>query len=54
MRKMKLEIEELEVTSFETVTEEDGRGTVAAHDLSGVSCPCQSYPTRNTCCTPLV
>jgi len=53
MRKMKLEIEELEVTSFETVAEE-GRGTVAAYDLSGVSCPCQSYPTRYTCCTPIV
>jgi hypothetical protein len=54
MKKMKLEIEGLEVTSFETVTEEDGRGTVAAFDLSGLSCPCQSYPTRYTCCTPLV
>jgi hypothetical protein len=54
MKKMKLEIEGLEVTSFETVTDEDGRGTVAAFDLSGVSCPCQSYPTRYTCCTPLV
>ncbi len=54
MQKMKLEIEGLEVTSFETVTEEEGRGTVAAHGLSGVSCPCQSYPTRLTCCTPVV
>ena len=54
MQKMKLEIEGLEVTSFETVTDEDGRGTIAAYDLSGGSCPCQSFPTRNTCCTPLV
>jgi hypothetical protein len=53
MQKMKLELERLEVTSFETVTEKDERGTVAAYDLSGLSCPCQSYPTRYTCCTPL-
>ncbi len=54
MRKLSLSVEELEVASFETVTEENGRGTVDAYDLSGVSCPCQSYPTRDTCCTPVV
>ena len=52
MKKIALDVESLEVSSFETVAEE-GRGTVAAHDLSGVSCPCQSWPTRYTCCTPL-
>jgi hypothetical protein len=52
MKKITLDVESLEVSSFETVAEE-GRGTVAAYDLSGVSCPCQSWPTRYTCCTPL-
>jgi hypothetical protein len=50
MKKLMLDVDELKVTSFETET----RGTVAAHVLSGLSCPCPTRPTRNTCCTPLV
>ncbi|HEU4455782.1 MAG TPA: hypothetical protein VFR81_22145 [Longimicrobium sp.] len=60
MKKLTLAIEELEVTSFVTEKEVDGRGTVAAHGASGLSCPCQTLlcdtvPTRHgTCCTPVV
>lgn len=54
MKKLKMAIEELEVVSFETVTENDGRGTVEARDFSGFTCPaCPTVPTRyGTCCTP--
>jgi hypothetical protein len=54
MKKVKLMIEELEVSSFETETKDDGRGTIAAHGLSGFTCPaCPTVPTRyGTCCTP--
>jgi hypothetical protein len=50
----KLKIEELEITSFETVTKDDEGGTVAAYGLSGLTCPrCPTVPTRDgTCCTP--
>jgi hypothetical protein len=54
MKKLTLAVEELEVASFETETADGERGTVAAHGLSGPSCPCQTWLTRNTCCTPLI
>jgi len=54
MRKLKLSIEELEIASFETQTEDGDRGTVGAHGFSGFSCPCPTLPTRITCCTPVV
>lgn len=54
MKKLTLAIEELEVASFETETHGGDRGTVAAHGLSGYSCPCPTLPTRYTCCTPIV
>ena len=52
----KLKLEALEVTSFETEAPDAERGTVAAHELSGLTCPvCHSIPTRvDTCCTPVV
>lgn len=53
MKKLKMAVEELKVTSFETETRDGERGTVAAHAFSGFSCPCPTLPTRNTCCTPL-
>jgi hypothetical protein len=54
MKKLKMTFEELEVTSFETEAKDDQTGTVAAHGLSGLTCPaCPSVPTRyGTCCTP--
>jgi hypothetical protein len=54
MKKLKMAIEELEVTSFELEAKDDQAGTVAAHDLSGYTCPaCPTVPTRyGTCCTP--
>jgi len=47
----KLRIEELEITSFETVRKDDEG---AAAGLSGFTCPrCPTVPTRDgTCCTP--
>jgi hypothetical protein len=61
MKKLTLAVEELEVTSFETETGADGRGTVAAHGASGFTCIdcrtvfCDTIPTRHgTCCTPIV
>ena len=52
MKKLKMVLEELEVTSFETEVKDDQAGTVAAH--SGFTCPaCPTVPTRyGTCCTP--
>jgi hypothetical protein len=55
MKKLKMAIEELEVTSFELEAKDDQTGTVAAHGLfSGYTCPaCPTVPTRyGTCCTP--
>jgi hypothetical protein len=54
MQKLKMTIEELEVTSFQTETKEDQAGTVAAHGFSGYTCPaCPTVPTRyGTCGTP--
>ena len=58
MKKLKMTIEELKVTSFETAAEDDQGGTVAAHGASGATCVgCQSWlncPTILTrdCCTP--
>jgi hypothetical protein len=54
MEKLKLTVEELQVTSFDTETKDGEGGTVAAHGLSGLSCPrCPTVPTRDgTCCTP--
>lgn len=48
----KLRIEELEITSFETVRKDEGE--TAAAGLSGFTCPrCPTVPTRDgTCCTP--
>jgi len=55
MKKLTLAVEELEVTSFETVTKDGGRGTIAAYGLSGFTCPlCPTVPTHDgTCCTPI-
>ncbi len=59
LKKLALVVEELVVTSFETQSEADGRGTVAAHVASGFTCIdcgtvlCDTIPTRHgTCCTP--
>ena len=54
MQKLKMEIEDLQVTSFETEVKDDRAGTVEAHDFSGFTCPaCPTVPTRyGTCCTP--
>ena len=52
MRKIKLDIDEIKVASFETETPEAERGTVAGHDISGYTCPyCKTVLTRD-CCTP--
>lgn len=56
MKKLALNLEELAVTSFETLAEEARRGTVAAFDaaISGDRFTCKSCPTIvNTCCTPM-
>lgn len=54
MKKLKMAIEELEVTSFDTETPDAERGTVAGHDVSGLTCPyCRTILTRD-CCTPRV
>ena len=52
MKKLKMTIEELKVTSFETEAKDDQGGT--ARDFSGFTCPaCPTVPTRyGTCCTP--
>lgn len=54
MQKLKMTVEELEVTSFETEAKDEQPGTVAAHGFSGFTCPaCPTVPTRyGTCCTP--
>lgn len=54
MNKLKMTVENLEITSFETEPKDAGQGTVAAHGLSGFTCPaCPTVPTRyGTCCTP--
>ncbi|HET7464337.1 MAG TPA: pinensin family lanthipeptide [Longimicrobium sp.] len=54
MKKLKLTIDELQVASFDTETDDAGRGTIAAQGLSGLTCPrCPTVPTRDgTCCTP--
>lgn len=54
MNKLKMTLEELKITSFETEAKEGGQGTVAAHALSGYTCPiCRTVPTWDgTCCTP--
>jgi hypothetical protein len=54
MNKLQMAIEDLEVTSFETERNDDGRGTIEAQEFSGLTCPaCPSVPTRyGTCCTP--
>lgn len=54
MQKLKMEIEDLRVTSFETDETAERAGTVEAHDFSGFTCPaCPTVPTRyGTCCTP--
>lgn len=54
MDKLKLTVDELRVTSFDTEANGGGRGTVAAQGLSGLTCPrCPTVPTRDgTCCTP--
>jgi len=61
MKKLTLTVEELEVASFETEALGAGRGTVAAHGVSGFTCydcqtlRCGTIPTRDgTCCTPVV
>lgn len=52
MNKLMLTLDELRVTSFETETNDGERGTVAAHGLSGLTCPhCVTILTRD-CCTP--
>ena len=52
MKKLKMVLEELEVTSFETEVKDEETGTV--HGFSGFTCPaCPTVPTRyGTCCTP--
>ena len=54
MKKLKMALDELEVTSFDTEPKDEQAGTVAAHDFSGLTCPaCPTVPTRyGTCCTP--
>jgi hypothetical protein len=54
MKKLKMEIEDLRITSFETEAKDEQAGTVEAHDFSGFTCPaCPTVPTRyGTCCTP--
>ena len=54
MHKLRMTIEELEITSFETETRNDEGGTVKANGFSGYTCPaCPTVPTRyGTCCTP--
>ena len=54
MKKLRMTIEELRVTSFETEVKKDQGGTVAGHGFSGLTCPeCPTVPTRyGTCCTP--
>ncbi|HYH83572.1 MAG TPA: pinensin family lanthipeptide [Longimicrobium sp.] len=54
MQKLRMTLEELEVTSFETERKDEEGGTVAAHGFSGYTCPrCPSVPTwYGTCCTP--
>lgn len=53
MKKLKLDVEELEVLSFPTEPAWEERGTVDGFDISGVAFTCRSCPTRiNTCCTP--
>ena len=55
MEKLKLNVDALTVTSFEAAIDEDTRGTVAAHAISGSAFTCRSCPTIvNTCCTPVV
>jgi hypothetical protein len=62
MRKLKLQVEDLEIVSFETVRLQDGRGTVAGHveqfpaSVQGNTCTsdavCNPAHTRdggNTC-----
>jgi len=41
MKKLRLELDDLQVTSFETAAEDAGRGTVEARELD---------PTRRTAC----
>jgi len=54
MKKLAMNVEELEVVSFETEAKDRQAGTVEAHDFSGYTCPaCPTVPTRyGTCCTP--
>ena len=58
MRKMKLDVGELDVESFDTAAEKDGRGTVVAHatvrrDECGPSLalPCPTDDCTETCTT---
>jgi hypothetical protein len=52
MRKIKLNVDELEVASFDTEEQDTERGTIAGHDISGFTCPyCKTILTRD-CCTP--
>ena len=54
MEKLRLSVEDLAVTSFETDDAERDRGTVQAHMISGSYNTCKTCPTNNTCCTPIV
>ena len=54
MEKLKLTIEALEVTTFETARAGEPRGTVAAHEISGTRLTCKTCLTNITCCTPMI
>jgi hypothetical protein len=55
MEKLKLELDDLTVTSFDTSDTDEGRGTVEAHDPTRhTGCPtCDTLcPTCHTLCLP--
>ncbi len=53
MKKLTLDVETLEVSSFPTEPAWEERGTVDGFAISGLAPTCRSCPTRvNTCCTP--
>ena len=55
MKKLQMNVEDLAVTSFETVADDEARGTVDAFAISGDRPSCRSCPTIvNTCCTPMI
>lgn len=54
MQKLKLDLDDLTVKSFETVEDAAGRGTVQGHDVPTATwCAANSYPSwcPNTLCT---